>query len=124
MEPIEDLLRRYRPAGPPHGLRDRVGRSKGRLAAPRRWHEWSLPLAAAVTALAFYLLGSRVQRELRYDANFDAGARQAAIASMTDDVDGDDIARREAEHIVDRAEYENPDFTSVLELLGDERPMP
>jgi hypothetical protein len=100
MEPIEDLLRRYRPAGPPNGLRGRVLIAGHAADGRRTVHEWMLPLGAAAASLVFYLLANGVQRDLLITAASDHGDREAAVAALTADLGGDDIARLQAERFL------------------------
>ena len=127
MEPIEDLLRRYRPAGPPDGLRDRVlGRSTQEAAQPlgRRRREWLFPFAAAVAAVVFYVLASTVQRDVLMRTANDDVDREKKVAALTADFGGDDVARLQAERVmraIDDAIRESP---ALPMLRRDEVPTP
>ena len=57
MDDIEERLRRYRPAGPPHALRARV---VGAVAADSWWSvgEWLPAVAAVMATLLFYWLSA------------------------------------------------------------------
>ena len=99
MDELETLLRRYRASGPPPELRGRVLEA-GRPGEGRLTREWLLPLGAAAATLVFYLLGSDVQRDLiRGPMNVD-GDRGQAIAALTADFGGDDVARQLAERVL------------------------
>ena len=64
MEEVEELLRRYRPAGPSPDLRGRVTalRAGGRGAASVR--EWVLVAAALLCAVFFYTLAAREHQHI------------------------------------------------------------
>jgi hypothetical protein len=92
VDELEDLLRRYRPIGPPFELRERA------IRQPRRGREWLLPAAAAAAALFFYLLTDVTRRrldELQVDVD-----REAALIELTEELGGDEIARLQAEHLM------------------------
>lgn len=99
MNELEDLLRRYRPAGPPAELRARamdVGRPfNGRHAV----RDWLLPIATAAAAIIFYALADSVQRQMIEPAA-DAEGREAAIAALAANLGGDEVARVQAEHVM------------------------
>lgn len=93
MDQLETLLRRYRPTGPPPELRDRVIR-------PRlRWREWLLPTAAAAAAVMFYALTDATRRQVVNGPSADA-AREVAVAELTAQLGGDEVARLQAEHVM------------------------
>jgi hypothetical protein len=107
VDELDDLLRRYRPSGPPSDLRDRVlevrrlvldtGRPcQGRH--PRR--EWAYPFAAAVAALIFYALTDSVERRVMSATSNADLQREAAVVRITVDLGGDDVARLQAEHLM------------------------
>jgi hypothetical protein len=112
VDELEDLLRRYRPGGPPSDLRARV-------VQPRRhWREWLPAAAAAAAAVVFYVLASGMQRGLPRAEGDEA--REAAIAAMTATFGGDDLARLQAERAMNLIEKEPREDRSVLPLLSDE----
>jgi len=117
VDELEDLLKRYRPSGPPRELRDRC------LEVPvhgrRAVREWLLPAAAAAAAVVFYVLASGVQREL-LRVESDDEAREAAIAAMTADLGGDDLARMQAERVMELMENEPREDRSMLALVPGE----
>jgi hypothetical protein len=117
VDELEDLLKRYRPSDPPQELRDRcLGVPVDRRLAVR---EWLLPAAAAAAAVVFYVLASGVQRELlRVDGRNEA--REAAIATMTAEFGGDDLARIQAERMMNLIESEPREDRSLLALLSGE----
>ena len=93
MDQLETLLRRYRPIGPPPELRDRVIR-------PRlRWREWLLPTAAAAAAVVFYALTDATRRQFVNGPSADA-AREVAVAELTTQLGGDEVARLQAEQVM------------------------
>ena len=91
---IEDLLRRYRPVGPPARLRERV------VAAgpPRRIWPWAGDAAALL--VSFLSFHAAARHEL---SSADVGAEAAVAASLTDDLAellGGDAAARELAALV------------------------
>lgn len=78
MDDIEDLLKRYRPVGPPNDLRTRlttpVDAPSGRAAA----RGWALVAAMLVCATLFYSLAA--QEHQRIAAAFPAAADPSATA--------------------------------------------
>lgn len=121
MNELEDLWKRYRPSGPPRELRERC------LGVPvdgrRAVREWLLPAAAAAAAVVFYVLASGVQRELLRVEGSDE-AREAAIAAMTAELGGDDLARMQAERVMNRIESEPREDRSLLVPLPGEMTTP
>ena len=117
MDELEDFLKRYRPFGPPRELRDRcLGVPVGGRHAIR---EWLLPAAAAAAAVVFYVLASGVQRELlRVEGSNEA--REAVIAAMTAELGGDDLARVQAERMMNLMENEPREVRSWPALLAGE----
>ena len=112
---LEEALRCYRPSGPPRELRDRCVAVDDRRAI----REWLLPAAAAAAAVLFYVLASGVQREaLRAEGNDEA--RDAAIAAMAAELGGDDLARMQAERVMNLMENQRRDDRYVLALLPGE----
>jgi hypothetical protein len=117
VDELEDLLRRYRPAGPPPEFREQLttavlraretdpGRPRrtdvGRPFQGRRTvREWLLPAAAAAAAIIFYTLTASVQRQLIEAYDEQGGVRETAIAELTADLGGDDAARLQAEQVI------------------------
>lgn len=92
---IEDLLRRYRPVGPPAKLRERI---LGTDRVPRIWPWASAAAALLVSALTLHLAG-------RYEAaSADLRLGPAAVVRVADDLTavlgGGAAARQLAEFIV------------------------
>jgi hypothetical protein len=109
VDELEDLLRHYRPAGPPPEFREQltaavrraretdVGRPfQGRPTV----REWLLPVAAAAAAIIFYTLTASVQRQLIQPYAEEDGVRETAIAELTANLGGDDAARLQAEQVI------------------------
>jgi len=113
---LEDLLKRYRPSGPPRELRRR---SLGVPVDGRRTvREWLLPAAVAVAAVVFYVLASGVQRGLlRVEGD---EAREAAIAAMTANLGGDDLAHLHAKRVMNMIEKEPREGRSLSALGSGE----
>jgi hypothetical protein len=121
VDELEDLLKRYRPSGPPAELRGRVLGEEpvGRPSQGQRWREWLLPAAAAAAAVVFYVLGSGVQREMgRVESSEEA--REAAIAAMTANLGGDDLARMHAERLMNLMESQPREDPPLRALLPGE----
>lgn len=107
MEHFEDVLRRYRPSGPPAGFRKRVlggepagGPEETRNRQGQRWSDWVYPIAAAAAAMTFYALTDSTHRHLISASSTADAERDAAVADMTEDLGGDDAARLEAERLI------------------------
>jgi hypothetical protein len=114
VDELEDLLKRYRPSGPPAELRGRVlggepvGRRQGRqsiepVSRPfqgQRWREWIYPIAAAVAAMTFYALTDSTHRRLNSANSTADEEHEAAVADMTVHLGGGDAARLEAERLI------------------------
>ena len=92
---VEDLLRRYRPVGPPARLRERVVAA----SPPRRIWPWAGAAAALVLSVLSFHAAAR--HEL---SSADVGAGSAVAASLTDNLaellGGDAGAREHAVLIV------------------------
>ena len=115
MDELEEFLKRYQPSGPPGELRDRCLGVDGRRAV----REWLLPAAAAAAAVVFYVLASGVQREVLRMAG-STEAREAAIAAMTAELGGDDLARMQAERVMNLIENGPRDDRSLPVLFPSE----
>jgi hypothetical protein len=107
VDELDDLLRRYRPSGPPSDLRDRVLEVRrpvldgGRPFQRRRpAREWAYPFAAAVAALIFYALTDSVERRVISATSNADREREAAVVRITVELGGDDVARLQAEHLM------------------------
>ena len=112
---LEEALRRYRPSGPPRELRDccvPVGGGHGH-------REWLLPAAAAAAAVVFYVLASGVQRDVLQGEGSNE-AREAAIAAMATELGGDELARTQAERVMNLMENQPRDERYLLAPLPGE----
>jgi hypothetical protein len=107
VDELDDLLRRYRPSGPPTDLRDRVLEVRRPVfdasrpfqgRHPRR--EWAYPFAAAVAALIFYALTDSVERRVISAISNADLEREAAVVRITVELGGDDVARWQAEQLM------------------------
>jgi hypothetical protein len=114
---IDDVLRRYRPAGPPPELRERVARATASAAPPplgRRFagvtaplqgrvlrHAWLPPALAAGIAILFYLLASGVRADVTVQLSGIGRAREASVADLVSELGGGDLAREEAERLIE-----------------------
>jgi hypothetical protein len=120
VDDLEVHLRRYRPAGPPNGLRDRVLSADRPADRRRSVREWLWPLGSAAAALVFYLLANGVQRDLLSSAESENADRDAAIAALTATLGGDHIARLHAEHVMRLSESARAEALSRPLLRPDE----
>lgn len=98
----ERVLRRYRAADPPAGLRARVlAGNVSRRAGFRAW----LPAAAAlIAAVALHALATVVHQSVAREVDvFRDAAQRVVIEEMTSLLGGGDDARREAERLASAA---------------------
>ena len=95
MDELENLLRRYRPAGPQPTFRDRVVHP-----ARPRWREWLTPAAAAAAAFLFYALTDETHRRVMSATSSASAERETAIAEIAAGLGGDETARLEAERLM------------------------
>ena len=100
MDEFDQLLRRYRPSGPPEELRDRVLEAGRPFQGRRPAWEWAYPFAAAVAALIFYALTDSVERRVISATSYADLEREAAVVRITVELGGDDVARLQAEHLM------------------------
>jgi hypothetical protein len=110
---IEDLLRKYRPVGPPAELRHRI------LATTRVLRVW--PWAAATAALL--ILGITFQLAARNEvAGADLNLGPSAVARVTEDLTnmlgGDLRARELAELIVVEQQVRSETTTASMQPLN------
>ena len=110
---IEDLLRKYRPVGPPAELRQRI---LWTTRVPRIW-----PWASAAAALL--VLGLTFQFATRSEtAAADLNLGPSAVARVTEDLTnmlGGDIRARElAEFIVVEQQVHNETTTAAIQPLN------
>jgi hypothetical protein len=103
MNDVEDLLRKYRPSGPPPAFRARVvGAVRGASRATAgRLLEWLPAAAAAAAAIVFYTLGAGAHREVAAHLQRVDADRTAAISGLADALGGSDYARDEAARVID-----------------------
>lgn len=109
MDELDDLLRRYRPSGPPEELRDRVLDAGRPFQGRRVTRDWIYPIAAAAAAITLYALTDATHRRVMSATSAAAAEREAAVAAMTADLGGGDIARLEAERLIGAIESEARD---------------
>ena len=97
---LENLLRRYEPAGPPASLRGRV---VARRANSRRTWPWATA-AAALLALAVWLGSSAERLMQRNEVNLDAAGSQRSleVEALTEIVGDTSNPRALAEWMIDR----------------------
>ena len=94
----ENLLRRYRPAGPPADLGARISNA-ARLGESWNVREW-LPAISAAAAAAFYTLASWARSDLPSQVDTAGNIRAAIVNELAQALGGDDSARKEAERVV------------------------
>lgn len=103
MDDLERVLGRYRLAGPPPEFRERVANA---VARERRaeWRAWLAPLAAVLAIVLFYSLAANERAQTGALAAHDAEVRQAMLNEISDALGGDDVARAEAERLIEQNE--------------------
>jgi hypothetical protein len=103
VDDLEKRLQRYRPAGPPPELRDRIVSAARRT---RRLRDWLPLLAAAAAVVLFSALASKERAQIgALAANAaDAEARQAMLSEIAAALGGDDLARAEAQRLIEQNE--------------------
>lgn len=97
---LDDLLRRYRPAGPPPELRARVAANAGPV---RRTWPWAAA-AAALLAATVYLHESTDRLAAGARVNSSHNGRQEAIALLSETLGGDASAQMMADLIISTEE--------------------
>jgi hypothetical protein len=115
MNDPEELLRRYRPLGPPPALRDRiaaaarsseVARSPAHAAAARAprpasgFRSWLPAAAAALIAVTFSALASSARQDVAEQLRKGALTRAAVVSELAASLGGGPAAREEAERLV------------------------
>jgi hypothetical protein len=105
MDELEDLLQRYRPAGPPAELRDRITSAAERdVAKPFRAAEsvqrWLPAAAAALIAVVFSMLANGVRRDVADQLGKGELPREAVVSELAASMGGGLLAREEAERLV------------------------
>jgi hypothetical protein len=98
---LDDLLRRYRPAGPPPALRARV---MAGVPDVRRTWPWAAA-AAALLAATVYLHQSADDAVARTSTRFASDVRRQAIASLSEMLGGDASAQMIAELTISADEF-------------------
>jgi hypothetical protein len=110
---IEDLLRKYRPVGPPAELRHRI---LATTSVPRIWPWASAAAALLVVGFTFQLAA----RNEVADAGLNLGP--SAVARVTEDLTnmlGDDLRARElAEFIVVQQEVHSETTTASMQPVN------
>ena len=107
MSDVEDRLRGYRPAGPPPELRDRVVQAT-LVARPFEGRaflrDWLPPAIAASVAIIFHLLASSARADVASRFADADRAREAMVADLASQLGGDELARENAERLVEANE--------------------
>lgn len=117
MDDLERLLNKYRLAGPPEDLRQRIVEAS--VPSPQaRMREWLLPLGAAAAALILYARAAALRHA--YPTLVD-DARPHVVAHLAEELGGDHSAREMARRIVDEEERrERQDIARMLNQVPDE----
>ena len=105
MDDPEELLRRYRPLGPPPDLRDRIASAAARdVARPFRAAEdvprWLPAAAAALIAVTFSILANSARRDVAEQLGKGELTRAAVVSELAARLGSGPAAREEAERLV------------------------
>jgi ABC-type transport system involved in cytochrome bd biosynthesis fused ATPase/permease subunit len=98
-ESLEQLVGRYRPAGPPAALRDRVLESVSAGHRPTIFAA-ALPLAAAAVIAFFHVLASGAQAHLGAHLARVQRVHERLVEDLTMQFGDDPFARQQAEALV------------------------
>jgi hypothetical protein len=99
MDELEERLRRYRPVGPPPGLRARVV-VDARTPARRRL-AWLPSVAAAAAAVAFYVLAASARRDLSDELKTRDPRPEAIAGALAAELGGDEASRAVAARLIE-----------------------
>ena len=92
---VEDLLKRYRPSGPPESLRARC------LAPSRQRRAWPWAVAAAaLLVITFALEGAAANAVAGADVVVSPDPMVRAVLELAEVLGGDAVAQRAAEEII------------------------
>ena len=96
-ESLEERLKRYRPAGPPSGLRARV-LDRRQTATPLR--EWLPAAVAAAAIVVFSLLSLNARKELAASMTVVTEQRERRVTALATALGGGVFAEMEAERLI------------------------
>jgi hypothetical protein len=99
MDELEERLRRYRPVGPPPGLRARVV-ALARTPARRRL-AWLPSVAAAAAAVVFYVLAAGARRDLFDELRTRDPRPEAITRALAAELGGDEASRALAARLIE-----------------------
>lgn len=110
MKDVEDRLSRYRPAGPPLALRQRViaagAATESAQPQPRvQWWRWLPAAAAALVAIVFYTLSAGASADVVARLSANKRAYENTVAELTSRLGGDEAARQEANRLLELDEH-------------------
>jgi hypothetical protein len=109
---MEDLLRKYRPVGPPAKLRERI---LGTTRVPRIW-PWA-SAAAALLALGLVFQHAARNQTAAADLNLGPSALARVTEDLTNMLGGDISARELAEFIVVEQQVHSETVTASIQPL-------
>ena len=99
MDELEERLRRYRPVGPPAGLRARVV-AVAQTPARRRLL-WLPSVAAAAAAVVFYVLAASARRDLSDELRPRDPRPEAIARALAAELGGDEASRALAARLIE-----------------------
>lgn len=102
---VEDLLKRYRPAGPPESLRERC-LTPSPIARVWPWAAAAAALLAITVGLQAAAAGAVAGADLMWAPD----SSEQAVAELADALGGDVAARRAAEQIIDQQMQREPEL--------------
>ena len=99
MDELEERLKRYRPVGPPLGLRARVV-APARTPARRRL-AWLPSVAAAAAAVVFHVLAASARHDLADELGTRDPRPEAIARALAAELGGDEASRAVAARLIE-----------------------
>lgn len=113
MDEIEDLLKRYSPAGPPDSMRARIRSAHEAGTARSPWLYVCPPATIAAATLVLAVLSAGVRTELAAAVHVEDPVQDALVDDLAVVLGGDPTIREEARWIVETQERELRSADSV-----------